>query len=301
MSSYTSYNGLFGAVPCPKPGIYPDMNEDEYRAWDAANYSTLKDLSGFYYCPAKAFTQKEPTSSMKLGTLFHEAMQGPIKHDMNLLPSTIGRRFGKKWEEFKALHPGNWMPQKEYDDATREIQKAEAMADAVRANPTYAGWVENSPHFEVAMVADIPVCDRFGEEHLFRCKCKADLVAGGGIIDYKSVQSSNPYDFFKDIAKWRYHVQAAFYPDIMQHALGRADECWFAFVTCESSAPHIVGLFDPKEGAASYDSAFARGRNAYQEALLRLPSLMEHGIENKYYCDTQKEPVCGVNLPSWAD
>jgi exodeoxyribonuclease VIII len=66
-------------------------------------------------------------------------------------------------------------------------------------------------------------------------RCRPDWYHPGGLIlDVKSCQDASPAAFAKDIARYRYDMQAAFYLDVMRHAGFKAER--FIFLAVEKTA-----------------------------------------------------------------
>ncbi len=85
------------------------------------------------------------------------------------------------------------------------------MTEIVKAHPEYA----KLPGFD-AEIMGITVCPDTG----LQIKCKADFF-GHAIIDFKTTSSGlTPSDLLNDIVKWKYHVSAAFYQDIITQLTG---------------------------------------------------------------------------------
>lgn len=74
------------------------------------------------------------------------------------------------------------------------------------------------------------------------------------IIDLKSCRDASPDAFKRDIANYKYYVQAAFYLDVL-----KADR--FIFLAVEKTAPYMVGIYELT------NEDLDRGRELIQRAL----------------------------------
>lgn len=143
-----------------------------------------------------------------------------------------------------------------------EVQKVDAMAEAVLAHPAARLY------FEVAQFREASV---FAEVDGVPCRARFDALSGETrngtyAVDLKTGDDATPDGFTRSVKKWGYDVQDAFYDEVHHAATGRhVDEFWFVVV--ERSAPFEVGVYDLEEQwVAMGRSKTARARELYQEA-----------------------------------
>lgn len=91
------------------------------------------------------------------------------------------------------------------------------------------------------------------------------------ISDIKTTQSANPKDFKREIFKFGYHLQAAFYCDALQIPVEN-----FRFVAMQKTYPFTVEVYGLSDDTIQY------GRNAYKEALGYWKTYLETGIPTDY-------------------
>ena len=96
-------------------------------------------------------------------------------------------------------------------------------------------------------------------------RCRTDYLqrtASGGlaIVDLKTTRSAHPDEFKWSVRDYRYHVQAAFYSDIVHHVTGIPVES-FTFVAVESTEPYLVGVY------TLHPDLVAEGRLNYKKNL----------------------------------
>lgn len=88
-------------------------------------------------------------------------------------------------------------------------------------------------------------------------RVRPDIInhVSGYIADVKTCQSASPESFRLDVFKWKYHLQAAFYMDILNF-----DE--FKFICCEVNPPYAVVVH-------TLDSEFIEiGRKLWKQAFM---------------------------------
>jgi hypothetical protein len=77
-----------------------------------------------------------------------------------------------------------------------------------------------------------------------QCKCRPDWLLDDGsmIVDLKTTEDASLRGFQKSIAQWRYHIQASFYLDGLQHATGKRPE-QFVFFAVEKKPPYVCAVY----------------------------------------------------------
>ena len=98
------------------------------------------------------------------------------------------------------------------------------------------------------------------------------------ISDIKTTQSANPKDFKREIYKYGYHLQAAFYSDMLNIPAEN-----FRFIAMQKTFPFTVEVY------ALSDDTIQRGRDAYQKALKHWREYLQTGIPTGFVWDDQDE------------
>jgi exodeoxyribonuclease VIII len=82
-----------------------------------------------------------------------------------------------------------------------------------------------------------------------QCKCRPDWLLDDSsmMVDLKTTEDASPKAFQQSIAKWRYHVQAAWYLDGIEKATGKRPE-QFIFIAVEKKPPYACAVYvaDPQ-------------------------------------------------------
>ena len=122
-------------------------------------------------------------------------------------------------------------------------------------------------------------------------KCRLDLLtACGNVIgDIKTTEDVSKEGFGKTIAQRRYHVQAAWYLDILKMLYGDEAPTQFAFIACQKRRPFDVAVHFATE------EQIALGRMLYQEDLARLAECQRTGI----WHGVDGGKVIAAELPYW--
>jgi len=93
-------------------------------------------------------------------------------------------------------------------------------------------------------------------------KCRFDYVKGGMAIDLKTTKDASPREFGMDAYRRKYHIQAAFYSDVL--TAERGEKTAFYYIAQEKKPPFIAQLY------VVSDSVIERGRTEYLNAIEKL-------------------------------
>lgn len=223
---------------CPEPGIYEGIEPEEYFSWDAVSNSRLSLLNRSPMHYQHGFTESTP--AMRLGSLVHAGVLEPlaIMKRYIIMPNYAnhpdnktgkGERsfssattFCKSMEDqFRKLHHDKELVTEE------QYNNMMGMAAAIASNQKCAQLFRGGKT-ELSVVWD-------DAETGLRCKCRADWVSSGRMVDLKT--TLDPMAFDKAIANYGYHRQMAFYVDGFA-AHGMDLEPWI--VCIEKQSPYGV-------------------------------------------------------------
>ena len=215
------------------PGIYDCYTNAEYHAADGISKS---DLDLIHRSPAhyKA-ARHEDTPALRFGTAFHCAV---LENDRFNATYTVieGDRRTKAVKDSI----------KDAEAAGKIILTADdfnalmGMAQAVFKNPICAALLRGS----------LKEHSVFAELDGVRVKCRPDgwNVEKGVLFDLKSTEDASPEGFARTVAKYRYHVQDAFYRHVVASATNcDADDLSFIFIAVEKKPPFAVALYQLDE------------------------------------------------------
>jgi hypothetical protein len=176
------------------------------------------------------------------------------------------------------------------DDAGAELEQAEAMTAAVFAHPE-AGPLLTHPknNFEQAVYAIDPQTG-------VRLRGRVDAINFADpqgrlrLIDLKTSTTADPEQFERKAAGFGYHMQAAWYMDLLILNKLAVDPA-FMFVVVEKEPPYLVSVveYGPAE--------IAEGRRLNREAI---NTYRECITSNKWPSYPGTDGVIPISLPAWA-
>jgi len=268
----------------PEPKVYPNVPMSEYGRWSAANYSTLKQFRRSAAHARESLTNPpEQTAAMLLGQATHTAVLEPeLFEQQYAVAPQLDRRFKKDkeiWAKFQE------------DNKEKDILKADEydtcrkMAASAHRNPIIEELVAEKGYTELSFVwtdSDTGTlckgrCDRFSR-----------LWGNSVIADLKTTENASEDAWIREVVKYQYHAQGAFYLDgldTLSPVAGRK----FLWLAIEKSPPYAVAIYEPD--AATLD----KGRRMYRNYLRQFATCQETNIWPGYPASIQP-----LLLPDWA-
>ena len=262
-----------------------NIDEQQYRALPLMNQSAIKHgMRSMAHMKAYMDGEIKFTSdALSLGSLVHAVvLEEEYFSDMYALMPKIDRRTkaGKQaYEDFLAVN------------ADREICKEEdwetamKMRESVWSHPAAAPLLKRKGKAEQTVTGQDP-------DSGIDCKGRIDLLLEGKgrqkpmIVDLKTTQDAGP-DFAKSIAKFGYHMQAAFYQAGMMY--GEKRNCGFTIIAVEKTAPYAVGVYLMDK------AALEQGRKNYKKVL----TSWKNAVHSDSYPAYSSSPET-LSLPDWA-
>jgi hypothetical protein len=262
----------------------PNLSNADYHALDAISPSKLKLFARsplHYWAAYEAPDRLAPagTDAMRLGTALHLAVLEPQLWSQNVVVQpAIDRRTkaGKAQAvEFNLLECAGKLILSE-DDAAR----VQAMATAIHAHQAAHFLLEQEGHREHSYTWT-------DSTYGITCKTRPDWHSADRrlIVDIKTTCDCSRREFTRSIAKFDYHLQAAW----NTQALGAEQ---FLIVAVESQRPYAVAVYP---FAAEAMAAGARRINRAMEALAQC---RDTGIWPGPEGNLIAEPI---SLPGWCD
>ena len=209
-----------------EPGIYYDIPFEEYKTWDAVNWSKLKlaKKSPLHFLDSHPI---EPTKAMRLGSGVHDGFLEPdrVAREYAVMPNfsthpdnktkdgkqsnSHATKFVEAAErEFINENAGKTIvPQTEYDAITGCVA-------ALKRNPVVAKLVK-SGNPEVSIVW-------YDDEFAMLCKCRIDWLDVDGMTAYITdlKTTADCMRFEKQIHGMDYNGQMAFYRRAIEATIG---------------------------------------------------------------------------------
>lgn len=177
----------------------------------------------------------------------------------------------------------------------RDYKDMMSMLSAVNNDPV-AGPLLNGARVEQSFFVyeDVEVVDpETGEVIIVQVlkKCRTDAITANGILvaDLKTTDDVSEEGFGITIARRRYHVQAAWYLDILHKLYGKDAPRYFAFVAAQKTRPFDVAVH------YMTDDEIEAGRRIYQQDLARLILAQQRN----YWPGVARGKPIKACLPSW--
>lgn len=259
------------------PSIVADMTNEDYHAHDALGSTDLKNALRSYnhmVDSRRTFTTSKP---LRIGTAVHTGVLEPELFDEQVhLISSVRSKTGKQEiSDLKEKHGAHvlYFEEHDYSDIRR-------MVDAVRSHPTARELLEH--HQGIRETSHF-----FTMEDEFDGKCRPDLMTPDVLMDLKTTFDASPYEFPRSVARYMYHLQAAWYMDGVQ-ASGMTPK-YHLIVAVEKSSPFEVAVYELD------DRALDAGRDAYRAALQNIKVGLFDASRRGY-----GHGVRPVSLPPWA-
>jgi len=271
-----------GAIVIKRPRLITDLSPDDYHADGALSKHRLdlvrRSLTHYLNPP------KFDSPALQFGRWAHSAVLEPDDFAKRSVEVDVKTKAAKAYKEAVASAPAG-----AYVMTTRDAQALSNLADATWAHPIAFDLL--SPGNPGAMVE----ASMFWDDPLtgIRCKCRPDYVCDEWIVDFKTCQSAELSDFERDAAKYRYHVQAAWYRRGVAQTIGGegAKDRRFIFVAVEKKPPYACAVFEYDDDALEI---------ALAEALIDMNKVAEYRSDPLNYWTGYPRRVQSLKLPRWA-
>lgn len=257
-----------------------NVPESEYHAHPAISKSGLDriSISPAHFKAWKA-APDDPTDAMLFGSLCHRLILEPQAFEATVAcaPECDRRtKDGKAiWDAFQAENVAKTIVKRD------QYEILAGMARAWVAHPLYSKVHEGSL-IEKSVFWNDPQTG-------LQCKSRPDIVHKSGmILDLKTTDSAVPTEFQRTIAKYRYHVQAAWYLDGISKATGQTFD-QFLFIAIEKKPPFGIAVY------VATPLMIAQGRQAYIRDFETYAECMRKDSWPSYPTDVQP-----IDLPVWA-
>lgn len=262
--------------------IYESLMDDVGNA--LVNYSTLKLFAD---PPAKARQRIDfplpPTEALNLGDACHAAVLEPQRFEREFARGiNVDRRTtaGKQaWSEFQEAASGKLvLTDDDYATCT-------AMRDALWNQESLAKSILSAPgKVERSFVW-------LDQASGMLCKARCDKMSRWNnwtlVIDLKSTRSAALDAFSRDIAKFHYDAQAAFYLDGLA-TLHPVQRRWF-WLAVEKEPPYLYAIYEPT------DRLLEQGRKKYRGWMEIYKQCRTTNIWPGY-----PDGIMPIDVPKWA-
>ena len=269
-----------------RPGIYKWIRLEKYHGGPGVSNSILTKIGTRSPAHVKYMLENpsEPTDPQRVGEAFHTLALEPefFRDRFHIFEGDLRSKAQKeKWQEMEdkgliVIREAQLENVEGMVKAVREHEDAEALLDrmgAVYENSHY--WIDKRTGVLCKVRPDIKI-----KRSDMRLVLDLKSCRGGANRDAKT--------WARQIADYRYHVQAAFYLEgvSISENLRYVD---FGWITVESEAPYGVNVFMADE------NMIEEGRILYRKNLNYYVDCATQGIWPGY-----EEGVKTVSLPEWA-
>ncbi len=258
-------------------GIKLGVPFKQYCEAAGVNHSSAKemDISAKHYLQKITATDDEPTDAQIIGKVTHSAILESDFSGFVVRPKDVDFRNkeGKAWRDAQTKHiidqetAGNIAGMV---TAVKNHQMANAILYTGNGNNEVSCWGKH----------------RFTE---LLIKGRADRVTMDAkdamtLVDVKTVGrgEASPEAFSRDLFKWKYHSQAAWYLDLFGAS-------FFVFIVVEKEAPYAVACYN-LDGPS-----IALGRELNDRRLAKIHECATAGKWPAY-----PEELRTINIPDWA-
>lgn len=275
-------------TPLPPPGVYYDVAESDYRAWDAFHYSAASSLLRSAAHFKHELDHPSDSPEMRLGSLIDAMLFSPDSVDLRfvLRPDTyeseeshgrgaakVTTTMTKPWtmqsNTCKAIWAGLQSSGRTIVSSADLTTAAEVVAH-VRAHPIVADWLARGR--SQVPVAWIDGTAGNGEETGVPCKGLLDLVVADGespvdtqydmvLGDLKTTNNADRGPFRRTLTGLGWHVQGGLYQDGYARATGKGSATGlylpYYIIAAETEPPFGVAVYPigPDSLAAGLRSA----------------------------------------------
>lgn len=267
--------------------IVENLSNKEYRDRQEVSKSDLdlinRSIAHWVYRKENPVTGKH----FDVGSCLHDSILSPNEmHRYVVEPSIV--KNGKAWEmsgyQFKTKTEAQEAFESSVDKSQvvlseKEMSSVHCMKNALMNNRIFENIMKGAK-YEVSFFSEI---DGIG------VKCRPDIFRDDQIlVDLKTTDNASFENFTKSIANYRYHVQAAWYLNIVTLVTGIHYDT-FIFAVVEKTPPYGVALYD-----LSKESIDA-GRELYKKDLEKYKRYLELKTITCY-----EETIQNIELPAWA-
>ena len=257
-------------------GIWHDLPEDTYRQAPGVNISSLKAMcnSPLHYWQKAYGPKEDSTPAMVFGSIFHRAVLEPERHAGYVVkPEGIDFRSkeGKAWRDSQSDPIIDRDDEQLIMGAIKTVQ-GHALARTILTAP--------EAHKEVSIF-------KIHEPTGILMKGRLDVLTTDNeqntvCIDLKTTQDASPKGFPREMARWGYEMQAAWY-------LNLCGGTFFTFLAIEKEPPFGIGLYNLDI------ESLGIGHKKNEENMARLKACLDSDTWPGY-----PETIKTISLPKWA-
>lgn len=268
-----------------KEGIIPKITNEFYQSIPALSASSISLLllnakKYWYKYKSGQYHDEEEKKSTTLGSALHTLVLEPDEFfkRYSIYPDGIDRRTkeGKSlYESFLLLSNGKTiLKQKDFD----EVQ---GMANSMKSHPLFETIFLKMPgtKIENSLI--------WKNENDVWLKSRPDFYNKELVVDLKTTSAKSEEEFFRSIADYGYHRQAAMQLDGLSYLTNNQYQDHILFVV-EKSPPYLCAMYQLDE------KSIQKGREEYKQAA----NVYEEYVKNNYWPGYETN-IIETSLPEW--
>jgi len=263
------------------------MTSKEYHAHQAIGSSLLKKAHATSIAHALS-DSFEMTDDKAIGLYTHALLLEPesVSRDFAIAPKCDRRTTAGKaiWESFCLDAESN-----NKEVIKQEVAEIALMIKEAVLKHAFAGDILSGGESEYSYFTK-------DKETGLELKCRPDYKNKGALIDLKTTQDASLDGFGKEIGKWNYHIQAAYYLDVHNAATGENLKDFF-FIACEKKAPFALAVYQLSE------VDIEAGREAYRATLKKYANYLKEvesiGKDAALRKNAYPEVIAMISAPYW--
>ncbi len=218
-----------------KSGIFPGMDEKEYRDSIGISGSLLTSGDTMAEIKWKMDHPEEPTDSMNLGTAIHLAFLQPELCESRLAWFSGDLRSNAAKSEYAALEVSGKIILRDKDRFNFQ-----GILTALKLNEDVQDILKNEAEKELSIFSP------YADVQLKGCLDWLGLYNGTPhIVDLKTCQDASPIGFAKEVLDRKYHVKMALYKTILEELEYENVQCMW--IAAESKPPWQIAVYRPDE------------------------------------------------------
>lgn len=265
-----------------------EMSDDVYHDKKKHPHISSSDVKTVYGKSLLHWVGQEykESSTLEKGKAVHAIFEAKSKGGKSSIVRGPSDRRGNKWKEAKqqAEQQGKiLLTERDYDEALEIVESALFNSDFLRSKVSAKNFISE--------VSIFTRCTKTGM--LIKCRPDGLLVpksnkGKGEIIDIKTTQDASPEGFQREIRKYNYDLQVAFYLHTMRCANLPCSEMYL--VAIEKTPPYAVGVHVLSEIYIKHA----------EKRMFQTLECMKHAEEHQNFRTGWPE-VNQVHLPHWME
>jgi len=237
------------------------------------------------------YAERKETDAMRFGTMYHHFILEPDTFYKEYQVVDINDRPNKKFG-MSAKDNKFWLATFDNPVSSDTHEQLKAMKAVLFRHP-YAKSLLTKGEAEASYYCEVDI----GAAEPLKVRLRPDNVKHEKriIVDLKTAKDASVDGFKKDAANLNYHIQAAFYADMMELIMKEELGYEFFFVAQEKVKPYCFNIF---QASPQFRSV---GKYEYELLLMLYSWCLEHNKWPGYqvFCQN-KYGVNEISLPPWA-